>query len=587
MVERSTFTTIRAMEELALVVDLVLAVALAFLGGIVAQRLGQPVILGYLLAGVLIGPFTPGPVADVHQVQVLAEIGVAFLMFALGAEFSMPELRRLGRVATVGGAVQIVGTMLLGPALAPLLGLSFVQGVFLGALIALSSTVVALKVLMARGELQAVHGRVALGLLIAQDIAVVPMVVVLPALGAGGDGLLADLGLAAVKTVGVLLGAFVLGARVVPWVLARAAVTRSRELFLLGVVAFALGTALVTQFAGLSLAFGAFLAGLVVAESELRTQVIAEVLPLRDLFASLFFVSVGMLINPVALLADLGTLALLTAVVVVGKIVVVTVAVLLLGMSGRVALMAGLALAQVGEFSFVLARLGVDRGAIPQRLFDLTLATAVATIVLTPALLRAGPALLRTLQRAPLIGHRFAERVEADPDDGALVGHVVICGFGRVGRELADALELNGTPYLVMEYNPALVRDLRAREVPVVYGDATNPAVIEHAHLDRASMLAVLVPDPSTAELVTRRARADHPDLDIVARASSAAGVAQLQRAGATEVVQPEFEAGVEVIRHALRRCGVEGARLADLTADRRAAFYQHGLEEEVAPARA
>jgi CPA2 family monovalent cation:H+ antiporter-2 len=406
------------------------------------------------------------------------------------------------------------------------------------------------------------------------------MVVILPALGAGGEGLVADLGLAALKTVGVLLGAFVLGARVVPWVLARAAVTRSRELFLLGVVAFALGTALVTQFAGLSLAFGAFLAGLVVAESELRTQVIAEVLPLRDLFASLFFVSVGMLINPVALLSDIGTLALLTAVVVVGKVLVVTVAVLLLGMSGRVALMAGLALAQVGEFSFVLARLGVDRGAIPQRLFDLTLATAVATIVLTPALLRAGPALLGLLERAPLIGHRFVDRIEADPEGGALDQHVVICGFGRVGRELADALEMNGTPYLVMEYSPALLRDLRARGVPVVYGDATNPAVIEHAHLDRATMLAVLVPDASTAELVTRRARADHPDLDIVARANNAAGVTRLQQAGATEVVQPEFEAGVEVIRHALRRCGVEGSRLEDLTADRRVAFYKHGVEE-------
>jgi CPA2 family monovalent cation:H+ antiporter-2 len=566
--------------ELALVVDLVLAVSLAFVGGIVAQRLGQPVILGYLLAGVLIGPFTPGPVADVHQVQVLAEIGVAFLMFALGAEFSLAELRRLGRVAVVGGLLQILGTMLLGPALAPVLGLSFVQGVFLGALIALSSTVVALKVLMARGELQAMHGRVALGVLIAQDIAVVPMVVILPALGAGGEGLVADLGLAALKTLGVLLGAFVLGARAVPWVLAHAAVTRSRELFLLAVVAFALGTALVTQFAGLSLAFGAFLAGLVVAESELRTQVVAEVLPLRDLFASLFFVSVGMLINPVALLADLGTLALMTGAIVGGKVLVVTAAVLFLGMNGRVALMAGLALAQVGEFSFVLARLGVDRGAIPQRVFDLTLAVAVATIVLTPALLRAAPALLRVLQRAPVVGRRFADRVEGDPDASEMVDHVVICGFGRVGRELADALDVNGTRYLVIEYSPAILRDLRARSVPVVYGDATNPAVLEHAHLDRALMLAVLVPDPSTADLVTRRARAAHSDLDIVTRANSAAGVAQLQRAGATEVVQPEFEAGVEVIRHALRRCGVEGDRLAELTADRRAAFYRHGVEE-------
>jgi CPA2 family monovalent cation:H+ antiporter-2 len=400
------------------------------------------------------------------------------------------------------------------------------------------------------------------------------MVVLLPALGAGGETLAADLGLAAAKTAAVLLGAFAFGARLVPWVLARAAVTRSRELFLLGVVAFALGTALVTQFAGLSLAFGAFLAGLVVAESELRTQVVAEVLPLRDLFASLFFVSVGMLINPGALLSDLAALALLTVAVVVGKVLVVTAAVLALGMPGRVALMAGLALAQVGEFSFVLARIGVDRGAVPQRVFDLTLAVAVATIVLTPALLRAAPVLLRLLRGAPVVGRRFDDPIGSDPAADRLARHVVICGFGRVGRELADALDANATPYLVIEYNPALVRDLRARGVPVLYGDASNPAVLEHAHLERALMLAVLVPDTNTSELVTRRARALDPDLDVLARATSADGVARLRRAGATEVVQPEFEAGVEVIRHALRRCGVESPRLEHLTADRRATFY-------------
>src|SRR5947209_5559641 len=213
------------MEDIKLIVDLVLAVVAAFVGGVVAQRLGQPVILGYLLAGVAIGPFSPGPVADVRSVQVLADIGVAFLMFTLGAEFSFHELRRLGRVATLGGALQILFTMGLGPLLAPALGLSFVQGVFLGALLALSSTVVALKVLMSRGELQALHGRVALGMLIAQDLAVVPMVVVLPSLASGSEHLLEELALAAVKAGAVVLGAYVVGARLVPWALGHAAIS--------------------------------------------------------------------------------------------------------------------------------------------------------------------------------------------------------------------------------------------------------------------------------------------------------------------------------------------------------------------------
>jgi CPA2 family monovalent cation:H+ antiporter-2 len=568
------------MGELQLVADLVLAVLAAFVGGVVAQRFGQPVILGYLLAGVVIGPFTPGPHADVHSIQVLAEIGVAFLMFALGAEFSFGELRRLGRVATLGGGLQVVCTMGLGPLLAPLLGLSFVQGVFLGALLALSSTVVALKVLMARGELQALHGRVALGILIAQDLAVVPMVVVLPAVASGSEYLLQELALAAVKAGAVLLGAYVVGARLVPMALGRAAISRTRELFLLGVVALALGTALVTQFAGLSLAFGAFLAGLVVAESDYRTQVVAESLPLRDLFASLFFVSVGMLINPSTLLSQAGLVTLVSAVVILGKVGIVAVIVLTLGMPARVALLTGLSLAQVGEFSFVLARLGVEDGAIPSSLFDLTLATALVTIVLTPSLIRVAPFLLEGLRRLPLIGERFNDPVEEAAVEG-LSHHTVICGFGRVGRELAMALDSRGLRYLVVEYNPLIVRELRASGVPVVYGDAANSAVLEHTFLERATLLAVLVPDARVAELTTRAARAMNRRLDIVARAVDAHDVERLQQAGATGVVQPEFEAGIEVIRHALRRYGISGMELLSISAGRRAAFYRRAIEGE------
>ncbi|HEY3110074.1 MAG TPA: cation:proton antiporter, partial [Chloroflexota bacterium] len=436
-------------------------------------------------------------------------------------------------------------------------------------------TVVALKVLMGRGELQAPHGRVALGILIVQDLAVVPMVVVLPALTVGGSGLLGELGAAALKAGGVLVGAYLVGGRLVPWALARAAVSRSRELFLLGVVGLALGTALATFALGLSLAFGAFLAGLAVAETDYRHQVVAEVLPLRDLFASLFFVSVGMLINPAALIANAGPVALLTGVAIVGKAAVAIGALLLLGLPGRAALLTGASLAQIGEFSFVLARIGVDAHAIPARVFDLTLVAAVLSIVATPFALRAAPALGRAARHLPLVGARFAEPVVGDDAVEGMRRHTVICGYGRVGRELASALEARRFAYVVLEYNPLIARDLRERGVPVVYGDATNPAVLEHAHVERARLLAVLVPDAVTAELVTRRARAMSPDLDIVARAASAEGVARLRAAGASAVVQPEFEGGVEVIHHALQRYGVVGPELAHVTAGRRAAFYR------------
>jgi monovalent cation:H+ antiporter-2, CPA2 family len=569
------------MDDLRFVGDLVLAVIAAFVGGVAAQRLGQPVILGYLLAGVIIGPFTPGPRADIRSIRIMAEIGVAFLMFSLGAEFPFGELRRLGRVATLGGSLQVLCTMGLGPLLAPTLGLSFVQGVFLGAILALSSTVVAMKVLMGRGELQALHGRVALGILVAQDLAVVPMVVMLPAVAGGSERLLPDLAIAAVKAGAVLLGAYVVGARLAPWALGRVALARTRELFLLGVVGLALGTAVVTQFAGLSLAFGAFLAGLVVAESDYRTQVVAEAIPLRDLFASLFFVSVGMLIDPSTLLTQTGLVTMLSAVVIVGKVGIVAGVVLALGMPARVAVLTGLSLAQVGEFSFVLARIGVEDGAIPTALFDLTLATALVTIVLTPSLMRVAPFLLTALNRLPLVGKRFLDPVEAESVPGGISRHTVICGYGRVGRELAHALQARGLRYLVIEYNPYIVRELRAEGIPVVYGDASNPAVLEHAHLERASLLAVLVPDARAAEATTRAARVLNRRVDIVARAMDVHDVERLQQAGAAEVVQPEFEAAIEVIRHALRRYGIGGLELVNVTAGRRAVFYRRVLEGE------
>lgn len=568
------------MDNTELVLSLAIAVLSAFAGGVIAQRLGLPVLLGYLAGGLVIGQFTPGPSASLHSVQLMAEIGVALLMFVLGAEFSLGELRRLGRVAAIGGPLQILFIMLLGIPLAPLAGLSPIQGIYLGALLALSSTVVAMKLLMGRGELQSLHGRAALGILLVQDIAIVPMVVVLPSLAAGGGNPLGDLAMAGLKAGAVLLGAYLVGARAVPWILGHAAVPHSRELFILSVVGMALGTALVTSLAGLSLAFGAFLAGLVVAESEYRTQVIAEVIPLRDLFSSLFFVSLGMLIDPAALWAEAGLVTVLVAIVVIGKVAIVTLLVMLLGLPGRVAFLAGLSLAQQGEFSFLLAGIGVDRGAIPQTVFTLALGTVVLSILISPFLLRAGPTLLRWLERAPVLGRWFQEPLEISAGVKDLRRHAVICGFGRVGRELADALEKRGMQYLVIDYNPEVAKETRGRGVPVVYGDAGNPVVLDHAELSRAVVLALLIPDARAAELATRYVRTRHPRLDIVARAANASEVGRLQDAGATEVVQPEFEAGVEVIRHAMRRYGIGGPELSALAAGRRSAFYRRATGE-------
>lgn len=564
------------MHGLELILDLALAIGLALVGGLVAQRLGLPVILGYLLAGVALSPLTPGPHIELERVRTLAELGVAFLMFALGAEFQLDDLRRVGPVGAVGGAIQVLLTIALGLLAAPLLGLETTGGLFLGALIALSSTAVAGKLLDARGELGALHGRIALAVLILQDLSVVPLMVLLPALAEPTETLVPTLALA-VGRAALLLGATViLGTRLVPWLLEGIAATRSRELFLLAIVTLALGTALAAQALGLSLAFGAFLGGLIVSESDLSHHAVAEMLPLREVFATLFFVSVGLLVDLGFVLANAAAVLGVLGLVVLGKGLITTAVVVAFGYPGQVALRVGLALAQIGEFSFVLAQLGLARGLIDDRLSSLTLAGAVLSILVSPALFPAGPRLAALGQRLPVVGRWFAAPVQGEAEP-TLRGHVVIAGFGRVGQELADALEQRGFQYLVVEYDPRRVAELRKRGAPVVYGDAANPAVLARAGLERARVLAVTLPDPVAAERAVRQGRALNRRLDIVARAHGRSTLRLLHAAGATEVVHPEFEASLEFIRHTLRRFGVSGPELQALVAFRREQYYERG----------
>jgi CPA2 family monovalent cation:H+ antiporter-2 len=390
--------------------DLVFTVLAAFVGGLVAHRLRQPAIIGYLLAGLAINTFAPSSVAESHAIQVLGEIGVAFLMFAHGAEFSLGELRRLARLSAVAGILQILITIAIGTALAPLLGLSIEQGVFLGGILALSSAAVAMKMLIGRGELHTLHGQIAVGLLIIQDLAFVPLAIFLPTLVDDSEGLFATLGIPAggalvaaglVLTVLVLVLVYFVGSRVMRWFLGQAAQERSPELLLLGVVGLGLGIALVIQSSGASLAFGAFLAGLMVSESKQRDEVVVQALPLRDLFGSLFFVTIGMRVSLQTLGEQAGPIALLVAVVLVGRAGIIAVVTRFQGLPARAGLLAGITVAQMGEFPFVLASLGVESNDLPQSVFNLVLATAFVSILLTPLLMQAAPLALRWLGPLP------------------------------------------------------------------------------------------------------------------------------------------------------------------------------------------
>jgi CPA2 family monovalent cation:H+ antiporter-2 len=363
----------------------------------------------------------------------------------------------------------------------------------------------------------------------------------------------------------------------VPWLLFQVASTRSRELFVLAIVALAVGFAVGSSFLGLSVAFGAFLAGLIVSESEFSYRTLAEVLPLRDIFATIFFVAMGMLIEPGFILEHADEVAIIAAALLAGKFLIVLLVAGVAGLRGRTPLMTALVLAQAGEFSFILARVGIDKGAIDADLNSTFLGAAMVSIVLSPILLRLAPAMLRALRWFPGTRALFTEpvRVFTGDDTEALRRHVVICGHGDSGRELAEAVMRRGFRCMVVDLNPYVISDLRRREVPCVYGDSSQREVLQQCHLDTAQVLAVTVPQLVAAQLTIANARAINPRLDIIARAGGPESHAALKQAGAADVVHPEFEGGMEFVRHALRRYGIDSIQIASALAKRRIDYYQ------------
>jgi CPA2 family monovalent cation:H+ antiporter-2 len=563
------------------IVDLVLAVAGALLGGIVALRLRQPALVGYLFGGVLFGHHGLGLIHSPERIDAFAQVGVALLLFAIGVEFDLRTLAAVRNVAIGGGLLQILLTVAAVFLPAAAFGAGGDAALMFGIFAALSSTMAALKILDERGETDSLHGRIATGMLIIQDLSVVPVAVLLPILSQTPERLALALGLAVAKAVLLIAGTYLLAARALPWALLRIATSRSRELFLLTVIALALGTAFATEFLGLSIAFGAFLAGLIVGRSEVGHRALSETLPLRDVFAAIFFVSVGTLIDPRFVLANFGTILPLAVALIVVKAAITTGIVRGFGFDGRTAIAAGLALAQVGEFSLVLGQVALRQSLITADHYAVLLAVTLVTIVATAPVQNAATPLSAALRAIPGLGRWFADPLVAHTGPEPLSQHVVICGFGRVGRSVAEVLEARGFRYLVIDLNPHVITDLRREGIPCIYGDAVQPAVLAQAGLDRARGLACTVPSGGSAEAIIRAARSISPRLDVIARARDATDLPNLRAAGAAEVVYPEFEAGLEFIRHILHRYGVTMIEIQSLLQSQRTARYERGEDEE------
>jgi len=540
--------------DLALLINITVAILTAFVGGYLARRLGLPTLVGYLLAGMAIGPFTPGFVGDIEDISQLAEMGVIFMMFGVGLHFSLKDLWTVRRIAIPGAVLQMLLATGLGFALTQLWGWSIGAGLVLGLAISIASTVVLLRGLVDNGLLNTHHGQVVVGWLVLEDLATVAILVLLPAILGGDGNPLPTIGLALLKTVIFVGLILVVGAKVMPWLLTRIAHTRSRELFILAVVALALGTALSAgELFGVSLALGAFLAGVVVGESDVSHQVGAEILPFRDIFSVIFFVSVGMLVNPVALLAHGGQVVALTILIVLGKAFFTLLLGLVLPASTRTMLVVAAGLSQIGEFSFIVGQTGVALGVLSQDQYGLILAGALLSIVVNPLLFKAIPRVEAALQRFPALRRRLERGVPIpQPLTEAQAGHVVVVGYGRVGEYIVDVLQQLQVPHLVIEQDAARSAAFQARGVLTLFGDAANSELLTHAHLERARALVVTVADETAAELIVTTGHDLAPDLPIIARAATNDGLQRLINHGAQAVIHPELEGGLEVVRHTL-----------------------------------
>jgi CPA2 family monovalent cation:H+ antiporter-2 len=505
----------------------------------------------------VIGPAGLGLIKELIQVETLAQFGVAFLLFALGVEFSFSELKKVQVISLGGGGLQIVLTILVTTLVSLSVGWvsSPAQGVFLGAILSLSSTAVVLKCLMERNETQTPQGQVMLGILVVQDLALGLMLAVLPALNQPAESLGIAVATALLRIGLFAAGAIVVGIWVIPTLLRLLARTESRELFLLGVVALCLGIALLTEHLGLSIEMGAFVAGLMISEVEYADQTLTYVEPLRDIFATLFFVSIGMLIDPVFLWNNLELILGLVALVLVGKFLIITPLVKGFGYPLKTAIVTGLGLAQIGEFSFVLASEGQSLGLVSRRVYLLILGTTAVTLVLTPFVLRLVPHLLDL----PWL-KRFLDS-SSEPLEVAkelpMQDHVVICGYGGVGRNLVRLVQQHGLPVVVIDQSESRIQQLREAGVPYVYGNAASLHVLETAGVDKARSLAIALPDPMSIRLCLKRALELSPELDLVVRANQDKDIELLYQLGAREVVQPEFEASLELATHLLTGMGV------------------------------
>lgn len=544
--------------ELPLLNDLLIILLVSVLTAFVCNRLRLPTIVGFMLTGVLIGPYSLGLIKDVYAIEVLAEIGVVLLLFTIGLEFSLRRIFEMKRLVLIGGNLQVSFTVLAVLGISIIYGRPLNQAIFFGFLFALSSTAIVLKSYVDRAEVDAPHGRAGIGILLFQDLSIVPMMLLIPILG-GNSG-------ASVLKIILTLGgsilaivAIVFTARIVmPIVLHQIVQLRSSEVFIIFVVLVSLGTAWLTSQFGLSLALGSFIAGMVLSESEYSHQIVADILPFRDVFNSIFFISIGMLLSLKALASDYSMVLVWVSALIIGKILLVVVIVRVMGYSIRVATMTGLGLAQVGEFSFILAKAGMPQGLLSETDYQRFLGASILSMIATPFLIKAAPRISYALQSRLAPSKLFEPSVVGfnieEPD---MNRHVVVVGYGLNGRNLAKVLRKVRVPYLVLELNGDVVRKAREQDERIIYGEATRKEVLHHVGIEKASCLVVAISDPTATRHCVWLARQMNPNIHIIVRTRYMTELQDLCELGANEVIPEEFETSIEIFSRVLKEFGI------------------------------
>ncbi|HKI98517.1 MAG TPA: cation:proton antiporter [bacterium] len=551
------------MGELAFLRDLVVIFAVAVVVVAVLQKVGIPSIAGFIVAGILVGPHGSGLIRDLHDVEILAEVGVVLLLFGIGLELSLDRVRRLWQPILIGGTLQMGLSILVCMVLAIIFGMAPASAIFLGFLVAVSSTAIVLRALNDRGELEAPHGRLTLGILVFQDLSVVPMMLAIPILAGTGTSAMHVL-LTLGKAVGVLAGVLIAARIIVPRALHLVARTRQRNLFMLSTFLVCLGTAWIVSSAGISLALGAFMAGLVVAGSEYRHQALADLFPFREVLTSVFFVSVGMLLDASALLDHPLPIVGLLVAIIAGKFLVVLLTGLSMRLPARVSILSAAGLAQVGEFYFVLLRAGQSAGIVDAHWGGAALAAnlsaaAIFSMIIAPLALAAGPHIAAGAGRIRVLTQYLGVREAGETAEqfAGLQDHVIVAGLGVVGLELAHSLREAGIAYILVDLNAENVRRAARNGEPACFGDVTSPEVLEAVGAPHARELVLAINDPGAALRAIGAARRIAPDLHIVIRSRYVGDIRGLLTAGANKVVPAELEAAAEITSYMLDRHAV------------------------------